>query len=54
MVQTKKTGGDAVDIRITADGVFVAEDRRCDWGDVATVPADIAAILIERGHAKRK
>lgn len=43
-----------VEIRITADGVFVAADKRCDWGDVATVPADIAAILIENGHAKRK
>lgn len=40
-------------IRILADGVFVAEDVRKDKGDIATVDAEIADILVKRGDAER-
>lgn len=45
---------DSVQIEILRDGVFVAEDERCDAGDVATVAAEIADALVKNGHAKRK
>ena len=43
-----------VQVEILRDGVFVAEDQRCDTGDVATVSAEIADALVKNGHAKRK
>jgi hypothetical protein len=52
MARPKKTVDGETTIEILSDGVFIAEDDRRDKGDKATVPADIAEILIERGHGK--
>lgn len=52
MARPRKVVEGKVNIRILADGVFVAEDVRKDWGDTATVDAEIADILIKRGDAK--
>lgn len=41
-----------VEIEVTRDGVFVAEDDKRAKGARATVPAAVAATLIENGHAK--
>lgn len=45
--------GGEMKLRILRDGVFIADDVRCDTGDEPMVEADVAAILIERGHAAR-
>ena len=52
MARPKRIIEGEVQIRILADGVFIAEDDRRDAGDVATVPQAIANVLIERRHAK--
>ena len=55
MPRTKKLPADATPgaLRILRDGVFPFADVRKDAGDIVPgVPADIAKLLIERGHAK--
>lgn len=52
MTRPKKADG-TVEIRVLIDGLFIEEDVRRDAGDIALVPEDVAAILIERKHAKR-
>jgi hypothetical protein len=41
-----------VELRIIADGVFVAEDVRHDTGDIVKVSASIAKVLIDGKFAK--
>lgn len=52
MARPKKALEGMVEIEITADGVFIAEDERRDKAARAMVPADIAKLLIENGHGK--
>lgn len=49
---SKETEPKFVDVSMLRDGVFVAEDVRKDKGEKAFVPADIAKVLIDNGHAK--
>ena len=42
-----------VKLLILRDGVFPFEDIRKDKGDECVATEEVAAILIERGHAKR-
>ena len=53
MTRAAKSAEADVKIRVTKDGVFIADNERRETGDEETVPADIAAALIESGHAKR-
>lgn len=49
----KKKDADSVQIEILRDGVFVAEDVRCDKGSKPNVPASIADDIVKNGHARR-
>lgn len=53
MARPRKVVEGKVNIRILADGVFVADDVRKDKGDIVTVVAEIADILIKSGKAGR-
>lgn len=53
---TEQTAADApakVKLQILRDGVFPLADIRKDKGDECEATADVATLLIERGHAKR-
>ena len=41
-----------IEIEVTRDGVFVADDLKAAKGEKHTVPAAVATVLIENGHAK--
>jgi hypothetical protein len=51
MARPRKDGD--VMVEILRDGVWGNEGERSDKGDKPVVSPEIAAILIERGHAKR-
>jgi len=53
MAKATQPASAGVKIRVTKDGVFIAEDERRDTGAVETVPADIAKALIGSKHAER-
>lgn len=53
MARPRKTPEGQVQVRILADGVFIADDQCCDKGDTAMVEPGIADNLIENGHAER-
>jgi preprotein translocase subunit YajC len=52
MGRPRKVAEGDVEIEVTRDGVFVAEDDSRDKGARVTIPADVANILIGNGHAK--
>ena len=53
MTKAAQPANAGVKIRVTKDGVFIADDVRRDTGAEETVPADIAKALIGSDHAER-
>lgn len=53
MTRAAKSAEADVKIRVTKDGVFIADDERRDTGAVETVPAEVAKSLIGSHHAER-
>ena len=49
MARPKKNPEGAVTVEALRDGVFVADDVRCDKGERATVSAELAKIMQEAG-----
>ncbi len=49
MARLKKATGEKVTVEALRDGVFVADDVRCDKGERATVSAELAKIMQEAG-----
>jgi hypothetical protein len=52
MARPRKVAEGDIEIEVTRDGVFVADDDCRDKGARVAVPAAIANVLIETGHAK--
>lgn len=52
MARPRKAPEGTVGIEVLRDGVFVAEDVCKNKGERADCSAEIAELLIERGHAK--
>lgn len=53
MARPRKVPEGAAMLEILRDGVFHAEDQRADKGNKVACADDVAALLIERGFARR-